>query len=160
VNQIFVIQPYFYNGSWVFDDSEVGLRREPFVSGIPEMIEGLVGHLPNAQNGFRLLFSTEPFPNYHTKIIRLEEEIGGYWYQADGTDQKGWLCPAMFKYFDDPPMHIYARADNLVPNASNSDSQSVTVTRDELDAFSNELDLGNLNALREMIKELESRFQS
>jgi hypothetical protein len=39
MNAINVIAPYKYNGSWVFDDPGVGLRREPFVSGADTMIE-------------------------------------------------------------------------------------------------------------------------
>ena len=42
---------------WVFDDPSVGLAREPFVSGIDEMIDGLVENIPDAASGFRLIFS-------------------------------------------------------------------------------------------------------
>ena len=38
-NAMLVIFPYRYEGTWVFDDERVGLEREPFVSGIPEMID-------------------------------------------------------------------------------------------------------------------------
>jgi hypothetical protein len=31
MNAINVIVPYKHNGTWVFDDPGVGLRREPFV---------------------------------------------------------------------------------------------------------------------------------
>jgi hypothetical protein len=40
----------------VFDDPAVGLKAEPFVSGIPEMIDALVQDIPQADRGFRLLF--------------------------------------------------------------------------------------------------------
>jgi hypothetical protein len=43
-NQISIIAPYWVDdlGAWVFDDAIVGLRQEPFVSGVPEMIDFLV----------------------------------------------------------------------------------------------------------------------
>ena len=37
-NQIMVIFPYLYEDTWVFDDRDTGLEKEPFVCGIPEMI--------------------------------------------------------------------------------------------------------------------------
>ena len=39
-NAIMVIAPYWDNGTgtWVFDDETVGLVKEPFVEGIPQMI--------------------------------------------------------------------------------------------------------------------------
>jgi len=34
------------------------------VEGIPQMINDLVQEIPNAREGFRLLFSTAPFPGF------------------------------------------------------------------------------------------------
>ena len=62
MNRIGLIVPYKYEGTWVFDDPAVGLRREPFVAGIDTMIDRLVASIPNAEAGFRLLFSASPFP--------------------------------------------------------------------------------------------------
>src|SRR3954451_4941950 len=56
-NAIMVVAPYWYNGTWVFDDPAVGLRREPFVAVVPEMIDVLVEGIPDAKGGFRLLFA-------------------------------------------------------------------------------------------------------
>ena len=61
-NILRVIAPYWYEGTWVFDDDSVGLLREPFVSGVPEMIDELVQDIPDARAGFRLTFSSNPFP--------------------------------------------------------------------------------------------------
>jgi hypothetical protein len=43
-NQIMAIAPYWLEevGTWVFDDPGAGLHQEPFVSGVPEMIDFLV----------------------------------------------------------------------------------------------------------------------
>jgi hypothetical protein len=63
-NAIHVIVPYRHASTWVFDDPRVGLSQEPFVSGIPEMIDTIVEKIPNAEKGFRLLFASAPFPGY------------------------------------------------------------------------------------------------
>jgi len=47
---------------WVFDDPAVGLCQEPFVCGVPEIIEYLVNGIADARAGFRLLFRCPPFP--------------------------------------------------------------------------------------------------
>ncbi len=39
MNSIMLINPYQYDGTWVFDDACVGLQREPFVSGADILIE-------------------------------------------------------------------------------------------------------------------------
>jgi hypothetical protein len=48
----------------VFDDERVGLVEEPFVSDADTFLSFLVEDIPDARNGFRLLFSTAPFPGY------------------------------------------------------------------------------------------------
>lgn len=75
-----VIYLYRDQQTWVFDDEAVGLVREPFVSGVPEMIDQFVQDIPSAKSGFRLLFSASPFPGYQAKLIELREEYDGNWY--------------------------------------------------------------------------------
>ena len=60
-NSIFVIHPYWWWGTWVFDDESKGLEKEPFVSGANILIDSLVTDIPDARKGFRLLFSDSPF---------------------------------------------------------------------------------------------------
>ena len=60
MNSINLIVPYQYEGMWVFDDPRVGLDKEPFVSGADTMIDVLVADIPDADKGFRLLFSALP----------------------------------------------------------------------------------------------------
>ena len=64
MNSILVIHPYKTDGVWAFDDPDVGLVQEPFVSGADKVIEQLVESLPDAENGFALLFSETPFPGF------------------------------------------------------------------------------------------------
>jgi hypothetical protein len=110
-NQIYVISPYRQASTWVFDDPTVGLKAEPFVSGIPDMIDALVQSIPHADQGFRLLFSAAPFPGYQAELVQVRPEYGGMWYRWTATNMEGWLCPALFKYFSDPPATLYARAE-------------------------------------------------
>jgi hypothetical protein len=56
-NSMMVIFPYKHNQTWVFDDERMELIQEPFVSGVPEMIDILVAGIDNVDEGFKLLFS-------------------------------------------------------------------------------------------------------
>ncbi len=112
-NTLMVIAPYWYEGTWVFDDKAAGLNKEPFVAGIPEMIDDLVKAIPNARMGFRLLFSSIPFPGYQIELSRVKEEYDGYWYRVKDKSSEGWLCPALLKYFKTAPEKVYAKAEQL-----------------------------------------------
>lgn len=110
-NQIFVIAPYWHAGTWVFDDPDRDLDKEPFVEGIPQMINDLVQEIPNAQGGFRLLFSTAPFPGFQRRIKWVREDMEGNWYRADEPPMEGWLCPALLKFFESAPPEIFVKAE-------------------------------------------------
>ncbi len=114
-NQIKVIQPYRANGTWVFDDRATGLKAEPFVHGIPEMIDRLVADIPSAHKGFRLTFSAQEFPGHELAVERGAPRSGGYYYRDPSTGRQGWLCPALFKYFREAPETIYVKADPAGP---------------------------------------------
>ena len=113
MNSIFVISPYFKHGTWVFDDPRRNLVEEPFVAGVPEIITLLVADIPNAQSGFRLTFSAALFPGHKLVVTRGKAESGGFWYNVENSDQTGWLCPALFKFFPKAPEKLYVRADPL-----------------------------------------------
>lgn len=116
-NQLRVLRPYRAHGTWVFDDERVGLVQEPFVLGVPEMIDRLIEQagLAGAEAGFRLLFSAAPFPGA-TPFRHVRDESGGAWYR-DEEGREGWLCPAMLHYFDAPPPELYAKAEPAGPPA-------------------------------------------
>ncbi|RYD85107.1 MAG: hypothetical protein EOP84_03530 [Verrucomicrobiaceae bacterium] len=111
MNSLFVIAPYKYHGSWVFDDERVGLHREPFIAGIDTMIDRLVAEIPNAEAGFRATFSASPFPGYTTKLVQQRSESGGTWYQSEELGMEGWLCPALFKYYETAPPELYVKLE-------------------------------------------------
>ena len=112
-NAIMVISPYWYQGTWVFDDEAVGLNKEPFVAGVPEMIDNLVKAIPNARSGFRLIFSSAPFPGYQRELIWVREEYDGNWYEVEGQQMEGWLCLALLRYFDKAPEKLYVKAQQI-----------------------------------------------
>ncbi len=111
MNAINLIVPYRYEGMWVFDDERVGLNKEPFVSGADRMIDVLVAGIPNAEKGFRLLFSAGAFPGYAVRLEWRREEAGGNWYYCREFEMEGWLCPALFKYFEAAPREIFVKGE-------------------------------------------------
>ena len=110
-NSLFIIVPYLHAGTWVFDDSSRGLSKEPFVAGMPELIDKLVADIPNADKGFRLIFSAQEFPGYEDKLVWKRKEASGNWYYSETFKAEGWLCPALFKYFRQAPKTIYVKAE-------------------------------------------------
>lgn len=108
-NQIMVIRPYKWEGMWVFDDERVGLIREPFVAGADKLIDlGLERKdIQNAERGFVLIFSGQRFPGAEMELTWVRQEMGGNVYQSEGHE--GWLCPALLKYFSEPPRQIFAQ---------------------------------------------------
>lgn len=95
---------------WVFDAPEHGLTKEPFVAGIDTMIDRLTIRLTSPENGFTLRFSHNPFPGYRTQLLWQSPEQGGNWYYCPDFDLKGWLCPALFSYFESAPKKLYVQA--------------------------------------------------
>ena len=112
MNAIMIIKPYKYAGTWVFDDENTGLVREPFVSGADEIIDVMVEQIEGAEDGFALTFSELPFPGHDLELIRRHEEGGGWWYHSPVLDMDGWLCPALFRYFEEAPVRLYASFDS------------------------------------------------
>lgn len=112
-NSIFVLAPYKYQGTWVFDDPSKGLDKEAFVCGIDKMIDSVTANIPDAKNGFRLLFSPNPFPGVQLSLELRRPESGGNWYYCAELNFEGWLCPALFHYFSAAPTRLYAKAEAL-----------------------------------------------
>ena len=108
-NSIRIIKPYKFAGTWVFDDENTGLVREPFVEGADDIIDVMTGQIEGAADGFGLIFSAQPFPGSTLQLLRVREEHGGWWYRVDALDMEGWLCPALFLYFDEAPEQLHCK---------------------------------------------------
>ena len=104
-NALRIIEPYRFGGTWVFDDAAVGLQREPFVAGM----DAILDRVADGAERVTLLFSEQPFPGYQFRLDHIEPEHEGHWYYEAGLKMEGWLCPAMFHYFEAAPEHIYVR---------------------------------------------------
>jgi hypothetical protein len=124
------IYPYRLGHCWVFDDERTGLKEEAFVLGASEMISRVVEakNIARADRGFLLTFDNEPF-EHDVELTWLPASeaaraIGsptdlvpdfGNWYGGPvaGEQMIGWLCPALFLYFNSAPPKIYAKAEPL-----------------------------------------------
>ena len=115
MNALMVIHPYKFGGMWVFDDEKAGLVKEPFVAGTDDIIERMVAGLDRPEEGFTLIFSANPFPGHQAVFERRRPDSGGHWYYSPQLNTEGWLCPAMFKYFDQAPPRIYAQFKSKKP---------------------------------------------
>ena len=107
-NKLFVIEPYRHRGQWVFDDSDVGLVKEPFVSGADtalDMIENEYGE------DFTLIFSDSEFPSWSIDLQKMtwaNIALGsGTYYYVPRYKAKAWLCDALLLYFKKPPKRIF-----------------------------------------------------
>jgi len=118
-NAIQVLDLYRYAGTWVFDDEEHDLVKEPFVAGSPEILDyALLAVGYGDETRMRLLFSQGHFPE-SVEALRGSEEGEGYWYvvpaMPDETTlsgvKEGWLCPATLCYFDGFPEKIYFKVE-------------------------------------------------
>jgi hypothetical protein len=109
MNAINVIAPYRYLDMWVFDDPRVGLTAEPFVGGADTMIDQVTADIHNAGDGFVMVFSSTPFPGHQFRLEWRREERGGNVYYSAELEAEGWLCPALFRYFDNAPAEIYVQ---------------------------------------------------
>lgn len=113
-NAMMVIQIYEHCGTWAFTDKARGLTHEPFVAGIPEIIDFCIdAYGDKTKETHRIVFSAEYFPLCQGHMTKTSNEHGGAWYQFDVQDGgfKGWLCPATLKFFDSHPEKIYFAFD-------------------------------------------------
>jgi hypothetical protein len=91
------------------------LNKEPFVGGAAEIIDVIILQkgIRNADAGFLLLFSADPFPGADLELNWVREETFGNVYSWNGRE--GWLCPALLRYFPVAPPRIYGKAKELPP---------------------------------------------
>src|SRR5262245_4148372 len=102
-------------GTWIYDDAEVGVYGEPLVLGADTMMSVLRSiQVGPGRDPFRVAFSASPFPGA-LEARRLEEEDGGVWYEAElgGKTMRGWLCAHLFDYFETAPSIVFVRAEPL-----------------------------------------------
>ena len=109
MNALMQILAYRHNAGWSFDDAAVGLVAEPFVAGIPTMIDILAEQV-GAADRIVLTFAPTEFPGAVCRLDRTKEEHGGNWYAWIAHHTQGWLCPALLHYFPTAPDVIWIAA--------------------------------------------------
>jgi len=119
-NSLFTIKIYRFAGTWCFTDKKRNLINEPFISGIPELIDECIEQInpqkdeQKLNKSYRITFSEKQFPGALNYLRFLFEEYGGAWYSKQIIDEEidlkaktGWLCPATLKFFVNFPKKIY-----------------------------------------------------
>lgn len=110
MNAIMIIHPYKHRGDWVFDDEATGLVKEPFVAGADDMLDIVTDNGKSCS----LTFAGSDFPGRQYMLHKVGPGVGGgtiYGFEGKvrgvdiGLDM--WLCPALFKYFEEAPDKIY-----------------------------------------------------
>ncbi len=106
-NSIRCIEVYrIGSDGWAFDDPTVGLVREPFVAGADAIISVMVSRrIAGNPKRIIIMFSDSYFPVGDLRLDWVSHDGGGNWYEWEGL--RGWLCPALFKYFRAAPEHIF-----------------------------------------------------
>ena len=108
-----VLELRWEHGTWVYDETALGVYGEPFVLGADTLLTKLRElHVGPGREPFRLVFSARLFPGA-IEAQRLREEGEGVWYRAelDGQALEGWLCGHLFDYFAVAPPAIFARGE-------------------------------------------------
>ena len=106
-NQINVLHIFKENGVWMFNDEEIGLFKEPFVSSMGDIIEMFV----DGRDKFKAFISHSPIHQGTLILQRIEDGMDGLYriYDNDPSSVIGWLCPALLKYFEYYPKFIYVK---------------------------------------------------
>ena len=105
----FTIYPFKYNDQWVFTDQEKGLDKEPLVEGADTLLDTILNSGIYPIRKFKIVFSQYPYMDRKFTIKKVHHfgDDNGTDYYSPEFNQKLWLCPALLKYFDNPPKFIY-----------------------------------------------------
>ena len=94
--------------TWYFDDKEKGIEREPFVSGSSEIITTMKMYLGIKTKKVRIQFSDEEDFEYRFVLDHEEyKELNWNLYRDRLFKMRGWLCPVLYRYFDEAPKILY-----------------------------------------------------
>lgn len=99
--------------TWMFDDDTYGIKAEPFVLGMSEIISA---YLSKGKNRCTAIFSLNKFPSCDTLDLTQEDSNGG-WYVVSESNfptikgMKGWLCPVTRVYLKTIPQNVYYKIE-------------------------------------------------
>ena len=112
-NAMMSLNLYKKGKTWMFDDDTYGIKAEPFVLGMSEIISA---YLSKDKDKCRLIFSLNKFPLCDTLDLMQEESNGG-WYVVSESNfptikgMKGWLCPVTRVYMKTIPQNAYYKIE-------------------------------------------------
>jgi hypothetical protein len=103
-NAMMQLHLYKRGDTWKFDDPMHGIKAEPFVLGMSEMISFYVAN--SRVYTTTITFSLSKFPRCH-ELNFLEHDSNGAWYFDPYSEKMGWLCPIIRTYMNGIPQKIY-----------------------------------------------------
>ena len=113
MNAVFTITPRRMKKSplWIFDDPQRGLMSEPFLEDASDVLSEIAKKV-NAKNEMVIAFSATEIPNFTAKATRsgsgqMADQAGCFY---NFGEKRFWLCPAVAKYFQNPPETIFVKA--------------------------------------------------
>jgi hypothetical protein len=106
-NSVFRVLVRVIDGLWVFDDSEFGIREQPFVFGSDLILEKMVAEVGGEIGRMNILFSGIPFPGSEHCLKFVREETEGFVYRWQDHNLQGWMSPSLRNYFPEPAPKIY-----------------------------------------------------
>lgn len=121
-NAMMELNLYKKGNTWKFDDKTLGIRAEPFVLGMSEMIDYHVNN-PSIKKT-TITFSKNSFPGSLCLHLEYEDSNGG-WYKDPSSGLRGWLCPVTRMYMTNIPKKIYFSVKN---NSKQNILQSILKT--------------------------------
>lgn len=114
--------------TWIYSDVDHDVVDEPFVAGVPDLIDALrerAGMNPNTLDAFRLAFACALFPHAHRVEIE-HEEMGGVWVRLKPDHLRGWCCPHIHDYLRPLPSHVCANAQEIRRHQTSTHKQTET----------------------------------
>lgn len=108
-NAMMSLNLYKTGETWMFDDVGHGIKQEPFVLGMSEIISS---YLPKGKDRCTAIFSMNKFPECDTLELEYEEANGGWYHVSESNfpttkGMRGWLCPVTRVYLRQIPHNIY-----------------------------------------------------
>lgn len=100
----YTIRPYRYSGLWYFDSPEVGLMCEGLTDGAPEVLLRAC-ELAGINSNFIVGFTDTKFGMHCLDFVT--PLWSGSQYRWADQNMVCWFCPALLKFFPEPPKQIY-----------------------------------------------------
>ena len=116
LDNIQCIYPYYDEnmGLWVFDDAEKNLQKEALIEGIDDMLDYMVKEKGLKERKLGVAFSNTEIQNHDVLLELIEPadpngRINGNMYRWTKNQINGWLCPSLYKYFEEAPKKLYMK---------------------------------------------------